>query len=216
MTHMRSKAKIISTTTRERILAHAANHFAQRGFNATSLREITRDAEANPASVHYYFSSKAELYLEVIASFRERLSQERNKALLEINPKLRGSRKVRAIVHAYVAPHIRLCADPQAANYVRIVARATSETHYPAEIQIPRTINALRDAFVHALRETLPSASEERIRKAFTFTVDLMLLAPVDTVYEALAGKPAWPDDPEALIEHVVDFCTAGIVATCS
>jgi len=213
---MRAKAKIISTSTRDRILAQAANHFAQRGFNATSLREITRDAQANPASVHYYFSSKAELYLEVIAAFRERLSQQRNQALLEISPKLRGTRRVRAIVHAYVAPHIRLCADPTAANYVRIVARATSETHYPAEIQIPQTINTLRDDFVRALRDALPSASGERIRKAFTFTVDLMLLAPVDTVYEALAKKPAWPDDPDALIEHVVDFCTAGIVATCS
>lgn len=213
---MRSKPKLVAISTRERILAHAANHFAQRGFNATSLREITRDANANPASVHYYFSSKAELYLEVIASFRERLSLERNEALLQINPKLRGTRRVKAIVHAYVAPHIRLCADPTAANYVRIVARATSESHYPQEIQIPEKINALRDAFVNALSEALPDAPQESVRKAFTSTVDLMLLAPVDTVYEALAGKPAWPEDPEALIEHVVNFCTAGIVATCS
>jgi len=213
---MRTKPKLISTSTRDRIVAQAANHFAQRGFNATSLREITRDAQANAASVHYYFSSKAELYLEVISTFRERLSRERNKALLEINPKLRGTRRIRAIVHAYVAPHIRLCADPTAANYVRIVARATSESHYPKEIQIPKTINVLRDAFVAALTEALPAASEERVRKAFTFTVDLMLLAPVDTVYEALAGEPAWPSDPETLIDHLVDFCTAGIVATCS
>ena len=213
---MRTKPKLISTSTRDRILAQAANHFAQHGFNATSLREITRDAEANPASVHYYFSSKAELYLEVISTFRERLSQQRNQALLDVNPKLRGTRRIRAIVHAYVAPHIRLCADPAAANYVRIVARATSESHYPKEIQIPKAINVLRDAFVAALNDALPAASEERVRKAFTFTVDLMLLAPVDTVYEALAGRPAWPKDPEALIDHVVDFCTAGIVATCS
>jgi AcrR family transcriptional regulator len=213
---MRSKPKLLSTSTRDRILAHAANHFAKHGFNATSLREITRDAEANPASVHYYFSSKAELYLEVISAFRERLSQERNAALLDISPKLRGTRRIRAIVHAYVAPHIRLCADPKAANYVRIVARATSETHYPKEIQIPKAINILRDAFVAALTEALPAASEERVRKAFTFTVDLMLLAPVDTVYEALAGQPAWPEDPQMLIDHVVDFCTAGIVATCT
>ncbi|HEY6640553.1 TetR/AcrR family transcriptional regulator [Povalibacter sp.] len=214
---MRSKPKLISTTsTRDRILAQAAKHFAQRGFNATSLREITRDADANPASVHYYFSSKAELYLEVIAGFRELLSKQRNDALLAINPKLRGTRRIRAVIHAYIAPHVRLCADPAAANYVRIVARATSETSYPVEIQIPSTINTLRDEFMRALKEALPSASEERIRKAFTFTVDLMLLAPVDTVYESLAGKTAWPDDPETLIEYLVEFCTAGIVATCS
>jgi hypothetical protein len=151
----------------------------------------------------------------VIAGFRQRLSKERNDALLSINPKLRGARRIKAIIHAYVAPHLRLCADPTAAHYIRIVARATSETQYPREIQIPKEINALREAFVRALAETLPCASEERLRKAFAFTVDLMLLAPVDTVYAALSGKPAWPEDPEKLIDEVVEFCTAGILAIC-
>lgn len=213
---MASKPKRTPTSTRDRILAQAARHFAERGFNATSLREVARDAEANPASVHYYFGSKEELYLEVISGFRERLSKERNDALLAINPKLRGAKRIQAIVRAYVAPHIRLCADPTAAHYVRIVARGTSETHYPREIQVPKTINTLREAFVRALAEAFPDASEERLLKAFTFTVDLMLLAPVDTVYESLVGKPAWPDDPEKLIDYVVEFCSAGIIALCS
>lgn len=213
---MRSKPKLITASTRDRLVAHAAKHFALHGFSATSLREIARDAQANPASVHYYFNSKAELYLETIAGFRERLSRERNEALLAVNPKLRGVRRIKALIHAYVAPHIRLCADPEAVNYVRIVARATSEANYPEEVRIPQNLNALRDNFVRALAETLPNASEEQVRKAFTFTVDLMLLAPVDTVYEALAGRPAWPDDPEKLIDQIVEFCTAGIVAICS
>lgn len=212
---MRSKPKLITTATRDRLIAHAAKHFALHGFSATSLREIARDAQANPASVHYYFNSKAELYLETIAGFRERLSRERNDALLAISAKLRGTRRVKAIIHAYVAPHIRLCSDPEAVNYVRIVARATSESHYPEEVRIPQTINTLREDFVRALSDALPDASEEQVRKTFTFTVDLMLLAPVDTVYEALAGRPAWPDDPEKLIDQIVDFCAAGIVATC-
>jgi hypothetical protein len=99
---------------------------------------------------------------------------------------------------------------------VRIVARATSESHYPQEIQIPEKINTLRDAFLTALVAALPDAPVARVHKSFSSTVDLMLLAPVDTVYEAIAGQPAWPDDPEVLIEYVVDFCTAGIIATCS
>lgn len=212
---MRSKPRLLATSTRERLVAHAARHFALHGFSATSLREIARDAQANPASVHYYFNSKEELYLETIAGFRERLSRQRNDALLAINPKLRGTRRVKAIVYAYVAPHIRLCADPDAVNYVRIVARATSESHYPEEVRIPQTINELRELFVRALCEALPGAREEQLRKTFAFTVDLMLLAPVDTVYEALAGRPSWPRDPEALIDQIVEFCAAGIIAAC-
>ena len=212
---MRSKPKVIATPTRDRIIAHAANHFARHGFSATSLREIARDAQANPASVHYYFGSKAELYLETIAGVRERLSRERNEALMAIAPKLRGARRVKAIVRAYVTPHIRMCSEPQSANYIRIVARATSETHYPEEVPIPQAINLMREDFVRALTDALPGASGDRVRKAFAFTIDLMLLAPVDTVYEGLAGQRAWPENPEVLIDHIVEFCTAGILATC-
>lgn len=200
---------------RERILVHAARHFAQKGYNATSLREITRDARANSASLHYHFGSKAELYREVMDPLRRRLSEERHQALQAISPKLTGARRVKAIVRAYVGPHIRLCSEPEAENYLHIVARATSESHYPPEIQIPAEINTLRGHFVQALCDALPGTPRDLVIRAFSCTVDLMALAPVDTCYQALTGRSPWPKDPDALIDLVVDFCTAGILAVC-
>jgi AcrR family transcriptional regulator len=54
--------------TRERILAEAETLFAEKGFEAVSIREITGAAECNLAAVNYHFGTKQNLYLEV---FRE-------------------------------------------------------------------------------------------------------------------------------------------------
>jgi AcrR family transcriptional regulator len=54
--------------TRERLLEKAENLFAQMGYHAVSVREITAAAKCNMASVNYHFSNKKNLYLEVFRS----------------------------------------------------------------------------------------------------------------------------------------------------
>ncbi len=58
----------IPRVTRERILAEAEALFAEKGFEAVSIREITGAAACNLAAVNYHFGTKQNLYLEV---FRE-------------------------------------------------------------------------------------------------------------------------------------------------
>lgn len=52
--------------TKERLLDAAAELFGQRGFDATSIREITEQAGANLAAVNYYFRTKQALFAAVI------------------------------------------------------------------------------------------------------------------------------------------------------
>jgi len=65
--------------TREMLLEKAEILFAQKGYHAVSVREITAAAKCNMASVNYHFSNKKNLYLEVFRSRwvpRERLMYE--------------------------------------------------------------------------------------------------------------------------------------------
>jgi AcrR family transcriptional regulator len=48
------------------LLAAAARLFAERGFHATSVREIAERAGTNIASGNYHYGSKKALYLEVL------------------------------------------------------------------------------------------------------------------------------------------------------
>lgn len=52
--------------TRERLIAAAGELFAERGFRATTARDIAQRAGVNLAAANYYFGSKKELYLEVL------------------------------------------------------------------------------------------------------------------------------------------------------
>jgi len=60
--------------TRRRILAAAGELFSERGFLATTMREIAGSARVNLASAHYHFGSKQALYLEVVRGEFEKLN----------------------------------------------------------------------------------------------------------------------------------------------
>jgi AcrR family transcriptional regulator len=52
--------------TRERIIAAASKILAEKGYDATTLREIAREAQAGPGLVHYYFGGKDQLLVEAL------------------------------------------------------------------------------------------------------------------------------------------------------
>ena len=52
--------------TKERIIAAAARVLAEKGYDATTLREISREAQAAPGLVHYYFGGKDALLVEAL------------------------------------------------------------------------------------------------------------------------------------------------------
>ena len=60
-----------SEITRERILKAAQRLFAERGYEATSVRAIVAKARVNQAAINYHFAGKDGLYREVLrAAFR--------------------------------------------------------------------------------------------------------------------------------------------------
>lgn len=52
--------------SRARILVAAETLFAHKGFAATSIKDIGRASSRNTALIHYYFTSKEQLYREVL------------------------------------------------------------------------------------------------------------------------------------------------------
>ncbi|GAA4041860.1 TetR family transcriptional regulator [Arthrobacter methylotrophus] len=52
--------------SRELILAAARRLFAERGFDGTSLRQVAREAEVDPAMIHHFFKGKDELFAQSV------------------------------------------------------------------------------------------------------------------------------------------------------
>ena len=56
----------METDARSKLLKTASQLFAQKGFNAVSIRELAQTAKVNSALISYYFKSKEGLYQEVL------------------------------------------------------------------------------------------------------------------------------------------------------
>jgi len=64
-TAMSSEA-LEKTKARERLVEAAGEVFAEKGFHAATVREITKHAGVNIAAINYYFRDKDELYSAVL------------------------------------------------------------------------------------------------------------------------------------------------------
>lgn len=63
--------------TRQNIIQSAEKLFAQKGFRAMTLRDVTQDAGVNLASVNYHFGSKSALMHAVMRKHIEPVNRER-------------------------------------------------------------------------------------------------------------------------------------------
>jgi AcrR family transcriptional regulator len=60
---------------RDRIFASALRHFSHKGFAATSLREVSLDAQTTKPMIYYYFGSKEGLYGSIVTEILEEMAE---------------------------------------------------------------------------------------------------------------------------------------------
>src|SRR5210317_643955 len=93
--------------TKKRILDTAEKLFAQKGFHATSLRMITREADVNLAAVNYHFGSKEELIKAVIERRMLPLNRLRIEKLLNVKKCAEEEERlpeVKEVLMAFIEP----------------------------------------------------------------------------------------------------------------
>jgi AcrR family transcriptional regulator len=206
-------AGILAADTRARILQAAETLFAEHGFDAVSMRDITALAKVNLASVNYHFGSKLALLAEVVSSRANLLVEERLTLLAALTLR-QGRPKLEAVVEAFLRPSLEMSRQPGGANHMRLRARLSVERIGVSKSQFEKIFDASNDKFVDALAEALPDYPRSELYWGFHCILGIMNYTMANSGrIQHLSGGTCDPSDVEATLARVVPFITQGFRA---
>lgn len=112
--------------TQDQILAAAGKLFAQKGYQATSIRDIAAEIDVRPSNVLYHFRSKENLFLTAIKHFTVELGalNQHFAPLFAIDPNDR--QLVADTLHQAIHSFLRACHGPDSVDdmlglYLRVL-----------------------------------------------------------------------------------------------
>jgi AcrR family transcriptional regulator len=205
-------------STKESLLAAAERLFARQGIARSSLRAITQEAGANLASVNYHFGSKGALVRAVFSRHLQPLNRQRLE-LLERCESTEGAPQLESIVHAFVAPVLRLrnAGQPGQRDLARLMGRTFSEPGDQVRRIVLEEFAEVIDRFTTALARALPEVPPEDLFWRFHFMVGAMVhTAAHGNLAGLISGGLCDPDEVERLTRHLVGFLAAGLRAASS
>jgi AcrR family transcriptional regulator len=192
---------------RNRLLDAALDLFAEQGFAKTSIREIAQAAQANVASISYYFGDKAGLYRAVFSD--PRLNPPVPPEVLA-GADISVEQSVRTLLSTFVEPlksdqlrqkqHMKLCfremLEPTGAWQNEIEASIA-----PSHLALTRTLCS---------HLGVAEADDDIHRLAFTISGLGVMLHVAGDLYTQL--RPALVQTPEALdvyVDRLVGYALA-------
>ena len=151
------------TETRERLLDAAETLFADRGFEAVSLRDITSQAEANVAAVNYHFGGKENLINAVMGRHAMPINDERIQRLDALLSQKKEP-TVREVVDAFLRPLMNRILEKENAQqlFAKFMARMMSEGASGLPEEMLPHFQEMASKVVAGFQAAVPGLSEEQ------------------------------------------------------
>ena len=179
------------TDNRARILDAAERLFATRGFAATSVREIVREAGVTNPMLYYYFGSKEDLFIHLI---RERFQSFAR----TFSERLAHEETVQGVLNAWA--HATMEGTREFPTSIRLVFASVFGPHegMPMDIVLHESAGLLSILYTHIAR-VAPDVTDERRNLALFF-----FRGALDNLIYAHLLRPDGVGDHEELIQVVV------------
>ena len=198
---------------RQRIMDAGEKSFAQWGFAAASLRQITTDAQVNRAAVNYYFGSKENLYTEILSRGVEPINQDRLALLEAARQKQPDSPlNLEVILEAFCRPCFDFVRRQEHQPLLVLLGKSMYENESFIFTLMKREWEPIVNRFLGELQRSLPQLGATDLAWRFHFAVG----ATIHTISQSKAleyltqGRCNFQDS-EAVLRHLVSFCAAGL-----
>lgn len=203
--------------TRARLLRAATELFAERGFHATTVRDIAARAGANVAAGHYHFGSKRDLYVEVlrdkfatIGTELERAGTRLSEAELARLPRAEIARLFRARIEVL----LRLVLGEPSQEHARLMFREMLDPSEALPLIVDEFLQPMMvremGALVRRLAPRLDATSV--LRSVASVSGQALFYHVTRPAALRIFGLRAWsPAFLRALADHIAEFSLGGI-----
>jgi AcrR family transcriptional regulator len=196
--------------THERLLEAAGEVFADKGYEAATVREIlNRAGVRNLAAINYHFGDKERLYVEVVKNIAR--TQFQKHPLPTWPPETPPADKLRAFIASFVE---RVVVDHQPAWHARLMMR---EVFQPTAACIEFVREFVRPTFEilqKILADILPSDVSEVKKHQLGFSIvgQCLHYRLARPVIKLLVGEEEFQTyDARRLAEHIAHFSLAAL-----
>lgn len=200
--------------TRDRILSAAERLFAERGFEATSVRDITAEAGCNVAAVNYHFGGKENLYVE---TFRGLLGELRDLRIRRIRCDMAEAGDaatlelfVESMANAFLEPFVD---EGRGRLLMAFVSREMVDGHLPEGVFSDEFIRPLLDVALEQLSIVGPGLDPMTARLCLMSLVGQLLHVLRARLMFSSGAADLVPADFKSHVDHVVRFTVGGIRA---
>lgn len=200
--------------TRDRLLDIAERLFAEQSFADTSVRDLTRRADCNLASVNYHFGGKENLYVELFERTLQRmlaLRVERVEAALA-KPRPTVERVFRAFAEAFFEP-VRERPD-YGRRMMQLYSREMAQPMLPPGMVYVELIEPTIRLMDRALDRTLPGLTQKQKLWCLHALVGPLVNVLQASRFYAEARDNGEPDAPHLdiaeAVDHIVLIAAAG------
>ncbi|KUF06669.1 TetR/AcrR family transcriptional regulator [Leucobacter sp. G161] len=189
---------------REDILRAAETVFADKGFDAASMRNIADEAGVGLPLVVYHFETKLNLY-RTIFEHHQHLNESRMRELREID--VTATDALEAAVSAFLRLSSNSINDERVANYLTIVLREAGDPHaYDRDI-LDALFDPMAREFIATLSRIIPGKPEGFHEWAYLFAVGAHISTNVGERGRRIVGEAG----ARARLEYLHSFICAGI-----
>ena len=203
-------------STKDKILDAAEYFFADKGFNGTSLREITSKAEVNLAAVNYHFGSKKELIKSVMSRYMNELAPKLEFSLYKLCDS-NDDISLEEVFTAFVKPLLSLneFKENGTSTFLQLLGRGYTDSQgflrWFLTTQYPNVISN----FGNAVKKAYPELSAEEMfwRLHFTMGTVVFTMSSSDALIDIAASDFDKKIDISGVIHQVIPYVAAGVGA---
>jgi len=202
--------------TKNKILNAAEVLFSNKGFNGTSLREITSQAEVNLAAVNYHFGSKKELIKAVMSRYMNELAPRLESAFgVLCNEQDKPS--LIEVFSAFIDPllHLNNFKNNGTSIFLQLLGRGYTDSQGFLRWFLTTQYPDVFANFTQAVHKAYPELSAEEMfwRLHFTMGTIVFTMSSSEALIDIAQNDFNRQVDIAGVIKQVIPYVAAGVAA---